>query len=64
MIQTGRQQEPHGRSLRSVITLAGAGLAGAGVGAIIWFNFGPIGWSLVVVGCVAFLLGKIGARRQ
>ena len=64
MIQTGNQRQRHAHSLLGGLSLAGAALAGAGVGAIIWFNFGPAGWSIVVVGCVAFLLGRIGARRK
>ena len=63
MIRT-RNQQAHRQPLLGAISLAGAAVAGAGVGAIIWFNFGPVGWSIVVVGCVAFLLGRIGARRK
>ena len=62
MTMAGIQHHRHGRSLRGTISLVGAALAGVGVGAILWFNFGPVGWSIVVVGCVAFLLGGIGAR--
>lgn len=62
MTMTGIRHHRHGRSLPGAISLVGAALAGGGVGAIIWFNFGPVGWSLAVVGCVAFLLGRIGAR--
>ena len=63
MIQTENHQA-HRQPLLGAISLAGAALAGAGVGAIIWFNLGPAGWSIVVVGCVAFLLGRMGARRK
>ena len=62
MTMTGIQHHWHGRSFHGVISLVGAALTGAGVGAILWFNFGPVGWSIVVVGLVAFLLGRIGAR--
>ena len=64
MIQTGNRQQGHGRPLPGALSLAGAALAGTGVGAIIWFNSGPVGWSIVVIGLVAFLLGRIGARRK
>ena len=62
MIQT-RNQQAHRQALLGALSLGGAALAGLGVGAIIWFNFGPVGWSIVVVGCIALLLGRIGAWR-
>ncbi len=63
MIRTENHQA-HRQPLPGALSLAGAALAGGGVGAIIWLNFGPVGWSIVVVGCVAFLLGRMGARRK
>ncbi|MGE5564460.1 MAG: hypothetical protein ACM3ZV_14305 [Bacillota bacterium] len=63
MTQTGNQRR-HGALLPGALPIAGAALAGVGAGALLWFNFGPVGWSLVVVGCVSFLLGKIGVRRR
>ena len=64
MIQTSNKRQLHAHPAFGAISLTGAAVAGAGVGAIMWFNFGPVGWSIVVVGLVAFLLGRIGSRRQ
>ena len=52
------------QSIRSLLTTAGAALAGAGVGGIIWFSLGPIAWALVVVGLVSCLLGLLANRRS
>lgn len=61
MTMAGDRRQRYGRAVPGAVPPARLALAGAGVVEAVWFNFGPVGWSIVVV-VGAFLFGTIGAR--
>ena len=60
---TADNSQERSRSALTSLSVAGAALAGAGVGVLLGAELRPLAWWILAIGILAHLVGMVGVRR-